>query len=64
MDQRPRNPHVLAYRAVRDAEGTEEAKRVYAAMKSSPCYPKSACCLAAECPFYVDCLVAENPGDG
>lgn len=60
MEQRPRNPHVLAYRAVRDAEDTAEARRVYAAVQLSPCYPKSACCLAAECPFYVDCMMAES----
>lgn len=64
MEPRQRNPSVLAYRAVRDAQGTEEAKRVYDAMKAATCYKTSLCVVDPGCPFYVDCLLAEGGSDG
>lgn len=62
--QQSRNPHVLAYKATRDAETAEEARRVYAAMQASTCYSTSLCVVDPDCPFYVDCLLAEGASDG
>lgn len=59
----PRNPNVLAYKAVRDAETTEQAKQVYATMKASACYSTDLCVVDPDCPFYVGCLVAEGGTD-
>jgi hypothetical protein len=64
MAPQPRNPNVLAYRAVRDAQTTEEAKRVYDAMKAATCYQATLCVVDPACPFYVDCLLAEGGSDG
>jgi len=63
MTQQSRNPHILAYNAVRDADSTEVAKRVYDSLERSPCYTADTCCLNAECPFYVDCSVADGDGN-
>jgi hypothetical protein len=60
----PRNPNVLAYNAVRDAATTEEARRVYDGMKASACYRATLCVVDPDCPFYVDCLLAEGGTDG
>jgi hypothetical protein len=64
MVPRRRSPNVLAYQAVRDAGSAEDAKRIYQAVKVSPCYEGDACTLDERCPFYVDCMVAEGAGDG
>ena len=58
-----RRPSVLAYRAVRDADTTEDAQRVYAAMQASACHPADACALDGACPFYVGCALAESEAD-
>ena len=60
MTGSPRRPSVLAYRAVRDADTTEAAKRVHDAMTASRCHAADACALDEACPFYVGCLVAEG----
>lgn len=57
-----RRPSVLAYKAVRDADTTDDAKRVYDAMKASACRAADLCALDEACPFYVGCLLAENDG--
>jgi hypothetical protein len=62
--QQSRNPHILAYNAVRDADSTEVAKRVYDAMEASDCYRPGKCVVSETCPFYVDCSMAEGDGDG
>ena len=64
MAPQPRNPNVLAYQAVRDAADTEEARRVYAAMQAAACYKAITCVVDPDCPFYVDCLIAEGGSDG
>jgi hypothetical protein len=60
MEPKSRNPSVLAYQAVRDAQTTEEAKAVYDAMKASACYASSLCVTDPDCPFYAGCLTAEG----
>lgn len=60
MTDRSRRPSVLAYRAVRDADTTEDARQVYATVKASACYPADTCALDGACPFYVGCLLAED----
>jgi hypothetical protein len=52
-----RRPSVLAYRAVRDADTTEDARQIYDAVKASACYTADACALDGACPFYVGCAV-------
>lgn len=59
-----RRPSVLAYRAVRDAETTEEARRVYDAVKGTRCHTGDSCDLDGDCPFYVDCLLSEGASGG
>jgi len=59
----PRKPSVLAYKAVRGAETTEHAREVYTAMKASSCHTADLCRLANDCPFVVDCLIADGDAD-
>lgn len=59
-----RRPSVLAYKAVRDADTTADAKRVYDAMQASTCHPADTCTLDEACPFYVGCLLDENGTTG
>lgn len=55
-----RRPSVLAYKATRTADTTEEAKRIHVAMRASSCYPADACALDGACPFYVGCAIDEG----
>lgn len=64
MTPPPRNPSVLTYRAIRDAQTTEQARQVYDAAKASTCYRAIMCTVDPDCPFYADCLAAEGGTGG
>lgn len=58
MTASPRHPSVLAYKAVRDAATTADARLVYDAMKASGCHTADTCTLSKTCPFQAGCLTA------